>query len=169
MAKKSRPLRIVGDVAFVPLTKGYEAIIDLCDADSVGMFNWTAHVNSHTVYAKRGVIVNGTHKTVYMHRYILSPSEDEQVDHKDCNGLNNSRSNLRPATGAQNSQNQRIRSVNKVGLKGVSVETDTGKFLAQIRINGRKIRLGSFDSMEEAHQAYRKASEANHGIWGRVE
>ena len=41
---KPRPIRIEGDVAYVPLTKGYEAIIDVEDVPLVEGRNWHAHV-----------------------------------------------------------------------------------------------------------------------------
>ena len=47
--------------------------------------------------------------------------------------------------------------LSKTGFKGVSCQG--GKFIAQARINGKRIYIGSYISPEEAHAAYLKAKE----------
>ncbi len=88
---KVRPIRIEGDLAYVPLTKGYEAVIDAADVCLVENFNWYADTShGHTVYARRNVN-NGKPCSIKMHRVITGCEEGLLVDHKDCNGLNNRR------------------------------------------------------------------------------
>ena len=83
------------------------------------------------------------------------------VDH--INGVrdDNRWSNLRPATNAENQQNQRrAQSSNKLGLLGV---TPVGKrFVAQIKVDWRQIHLGTFDTPEQAHDAYIAAKRRLH-------
>jgi len=121
--------------------------------------------NSYTVDNKRS--------TIYLHRIILSHvlgrelSSYEEVDHIDLNTLNNCRSNLRLATHSQNSSNQRKRSDNSSGFKGVYLKNK--KWCAEIRINGKKKHLGYFETPELAYNAYCKISMKLRGIFARLE
>ena len=109
MPMKIRPIRIEGQVAYVPLTKGYEAVIDATDAPLVEGWNWRAMVKKHTVYAVRGEwLGQGEWRTISIHRVILNPPDGLLVDHRDGNGLLNQRFNLRGATPSQNGCNQRL-------------------------------------------------------------
>lgn len=85
------------------------------------------------------------------------------IDHRDGDTLNFKLSNLREATPAQNQ-------MNKVGFgaypKGVTFKGDVPRsrpWQAKIRVNGGRIHLGSFATMEEAAEAYRTASIKYHG------
>ena len=90
--------------AELPLTKGYVAIIDEADLPLVGRWKWSALVTSSTVYAKR----NDRGRIVLLHRVLMGAEGwNARVDHRDGNGLNNCRSNLRLCTQAQNTANQR--------------------------------------------------------------
>jgi hypothetical protein len=91
-----------------------------------------------------------------------------QVDHIDCDGLNNVRSNLRAATHLENQRNCRISSRNTSGVKGVYWQKATQKWVAQIRVKGRVQRLGSFHTIDEAADAYATASKSFHGDFGRL-
>lgn len=154
MARKARvypvrPLRIVGDVAYVPLSQGLEAIVDAVDAALVGQWNWTAHryrSGRITAFRKDGV------KTVELHRAIMPPNGKLYVDHVDGDALNNRRSNLRYATHAQNIRNMRPR-VGRELPKGVCFEPRTGRFTAEICHDYKRHHLGTFDTAEEASAA----------------
>ena len=76
------------------------------------------------------------------------------VDHIDGNRRNNSRSNLREVTQQENSHNQRF-------AKGY-YKTKTGKFRAQIKLNGKVINLGSYDTETEARFVYLEAKKVYH-------
>lgn len=102
---KKRTIRVVGDVAYVPLTQGLEAIIDATDAHLVDGHNWCAVKIGRTFYAMRSVVRNGHKRTLYLHRAILGAGE---VDHASGDGLDNRRSNLRDVTHGQNMMNTRL-------------------------------------------------------------
>lgn len=91
-----------------------------------------------------------------------------EVDH--INGVrhDNRFANLRLATKSQNQSNARIRTKNKVGLKGVSYKPRIGKYHAQINKYGRVRHLGFFDDPQEAHEAYVKAAKELHGEFARA-
>lgn len=173
MAKKAiRPIRIEGNVAFVPLTQGYEAVIDASDVHLVERFNWWAKVSTrndgsiYAVYACRTFGPFGGQKREYMHRALVVGYPDT-VDHADGNGLNNRRQNLRPATVSQNMQNTRLRANNTSGVKGVSWSPADKRWYAYINVDGKRHRLGAFREIGPAAEAVSVARAAMHGEYGR--
>lgn len=163
-----RPIRIEGNIAYVPLTKGYEAIIDAVDAHIVAPFNWCASVDHNTVYAVRGDYRGGVQRFVILHRVLLGSPSGVHVDHIDGNGLNNCRQNLRLATPSQNSCNKRLPVTNTSGFKGVCWVNRSAKWQASIKMNGKQIYLGLHETPEAAHAAYIEASGRVHGEFGRM-
>lgn len=162
-----RDIRIEGDVAFVQLTKGYEAIIDVADVALVSGRNWQASVEPNgQVYAICTVKQNGRKKTVRMHRLIAGASGELDVDHRDVNGLNNRRANLREASRSSNKANSRLSKRNTSGLKGV--RRSGAKWRAAIRKNGKHISLGYFEDPNDAHQAYVEAAQTHFGEFARA-
>lgn len=114
-----------------------------------------------TVYAVTSV---GS-KTVYMHKLITGFAE---TDHKDGNGLNNHRSNLRDSTHTQNMQNRKTnRGTKSSKYKGVSKRRD--KWRAYINNQyGIKVALGDFSTEREAALAYNEAALRYHGEYARL-
>ncbi len=84
------------------------------------------------------------------------------VDHRDRNETNNDIGNLRLATNQQNAANSKLSTANTSGFKGVS-QTASGKWQAQIFVDGKSRYLGSFDNPEQASLAYRREAEAEFG------
>ena len=172
--RKIRPIRIEGNVAYVPLTKGYEAVIDVEDVSLVSDRCWWAMVGRlksgevRSVYAVHTPWSGSEHGVTYMHRLIAGTPAGLMTDHIDGDGLNNRRANLRPATDSQNQQNSRLRLVNKAKVKGVYWNVRAKKWRAQIGVDGRKHHLGFFDSVEDASAAYAAASAALHPTFGRT-
>lgn len=70
-----RPIRIEGEVAYVPLTKGYEAIIDAEDVPAVSSYSWSAMVAGKNVYAVTSVKGD----TLYMRRLFVKPAQGRRV------------------------------------------------------------------------------------------
>lgn len=90
------------------------------------------------------------------------------LDHKDCDKLNNRFDNLRPASFADSSRNQRRPRSNTSGLKGVCWNEKSRKWQAGIKVNRRSIHLGLFDDREEAAAAYAAAAKKYHGRFGNA-
>ena len=166
--QKARAIRIDGDVAYIPLTNGHEAIIDASDVHLAEGWNWSAKVRPWTTYAGRTAYVSGAKVDVKLHRVILGVTPDQIVDHKNGNGLDNRKNNLRPATAAQNAQNAAKRKDNSSGFKGVGFHKQVGLWEAYINAGGKRLHLGYHASPEQAHEAYVKASAAMHGAFGRA-
>jgi hypothetical protein len=148
----------------IPLSQGLFAIVEDVDND-LSKETWHAVLSSKTHYAMQNARLDGEWATTSrMHRVIMERSlgramlEEEIVDHKDGNGLNNRRSNLRLATKAQNSANQPVRKNNTSGMKGVSFSKRDGKWTAYITVNRKLMHLGTFKSKTEAAKSYNAAA-----------
>lgn len=168
MTKNIRPIRLEGNIAYLPLSQGYEALIDKCDVDLIFDARWHSKVKRHTVYARTNLLIDGSYKTTYLHRVLMGDIGNMQVDHIDGNGLNNRRENLRMVTHAENLQNQPASHRNTSGFKGVSWNKFAKKWVANIGVDGKSYYLGSYDSPHVAHAAYCDASSILHGQFGRV-
>lgn len=84
-----------------------------------------------------------------------------QIDHIDGDRLNNRFDNLRDVSNGENQQNVwSAKKHNSHGLLGVSKSKN--RFKAEIRANGIRRHIGTFDTPEEAHQAYLKAKAVLH-------
>lgn len=161
-----RPVRLDGTLAYVPLTRGMEAVIDAADVWLVERWNWTATAGEGRIYAARYTALHGKKFPVFMHRAIVWAPQGRDVDHRDLDGLNNRRSNLRLCTGQQNSWNTRALSRNRTGFKGVWERE--GKFLACLKVDGRTLHLGTFDTPEEAHATYVEYADKHFGEFSRA-
>ena len=169
MPRKIKPVRVEGKVAFIPLSQGYEAMIDVDDIKIVDDKNWSATVTPHTVYAHgRMKRMDGTLRRISIHREIMGNPVGMEVDHISGNALDNRRENLRILTHSDNVKNARIRNDNTSGYKGVMWHKATQKWLSKIQINGKRIHLGLFDTPAKAHAAYCEASARLHGDFGRT-
>lgn len=85
------------------------------------------------------------------------------IDHIDNDRTNNKFANLRLATRSQNSGNQRLRNRSESGKKGVTRHTQSGKWVANIRVNNKLIYLGIYETIDAAAQAYEKAAREHFG------
>lgn len=100
--------------------------------------------------------------------YMTRRWPKNELDHRNLDQSDNSWANLRECTHQENVRNVAQKRHNKSGFKGVHRHPlSPNKFVAQITINGRPQYLGLFNSPEEAHEAYAKASRRHHGEFGR--
>jgi hypothetical protein len=130
----------------IKLTKGKFAIVDDDLFDELNQYRWFAKRGDKTWYAARNIrLPDGRRTTCHLHREVFRVRGEpvpREVDHKDRDGLNNQSDNLRPATRSQQNRNKGRRSDNTSGFIGVSW---TGrKWQAQVRVNGKRKRLGYF-------------------------
>lgn len=99
--------------------EGEEAHIDDADWDLVKDMKWrvlrqkrSSWISKYVVHhyyerGKNGKLVDATApKYIYLHRFIMKPSENLVVDHINGNGLDNRRVNLRVVTQRENMKNR---------------------------------------------------------------
>lgn len=98
------------------------------------------------------------------HRVVFALFNDfipKFIDHINGNKSDNRIENLRPATKTQNGYNRKLGSDNKSGVKGVCWQQ--GKWIAGIKVNGKRIHLGYFDDIAMAEKVVIDARHKYHG------
>jgi hypothetical protein len=142
----------------IPLTQDKFALVDDEDYKWLNQRKWYAiHIRKDYWYAARSNYIDDWKKpnTIRMHREILGlkKGNDKKTDHKDGNGLNNQRYNLRCCTVTQNGQNRKIQK-HSSSFKGVNWNKRNKKWQTSIRYNKKFIWLGRFNSEIKAAKAY---------------
>ncbi len=119
----------------------------------------------HAVPHRKTYIVMSTGGLI-MARVIMKPPSDLEADHKDLNGLNNQKSNLRICTTRQNCQNRSNRSDGESEYKGVGWHYKGWR--ARITTIYGRISLGVFKTQEEAAREYDRAALLYFGEFAKL-
>lgn len=152
ITKKYNEFFIEDGVAHVTLSNSGREM--LCDANDWILLKdccWCEDAYGYAVSRSRGK------KMFRLHDCIMKPSEGLIVDHINRNTYDNRRSNLRVVTQRVNVLNSKMKSTNTSGYTGVWRRKDTGRWSARIVVNYKEIRLGCFDTKQEAIEARDKA------------
>lgn len=141
----------------IPLTRGLFALVDDGDYDWLAQWKWySAECRNGVTYARRHISdESGMRRELSMHREIMGLSgKSPFVDHRNRNGLDNRKSNLRICSRSQN----RINAAPTLGgtskYKGVSHHGQMDKWSARLVVNGKNLYLGVYTSQREAAIAY---------------
>ena len=146
----------------IPLSRGKTAIIDDADYELIANsgIKWSVFESCGCFYASGYKSGN----RVLMHRLILGIMKDSSqlVDHKNGNGFDNRRANLRLAKPIENSRNRKKSSHSQWPYKGIQFDprprARNNPWRAQIYINGKRKHLGHFSNPEDAACAYDQAA-----------
>lgn len=168
----------------ISLTRGLIALVDNKDYSFLSKWKWSAVKSKKgtTHYAHRNSKISDNtaqkkRKSILMHRVLMAVNDPKiQVDHKDHNGLNNQRKNIRVCTNTQNQYNRRGKGVSKYlgvnasssGKKVIDGVITYTKWKANILVNGKDNYLGHFNSEKEAAKAYNEAAQKYHGDFANL-
>lgn len=153
----------------IPLTQGFVAIVDDEDYPVLSRVRWCATRVRDKVYAKRVAadMTKPGSRQVYMHRQIMGDPIGLLVNHRDDDGLNNRRPNLRVTDRSGNQQSARAIGGGST-FKGVSWHGIGRKWQAHIKARGERRYLGLFVDEVAAAQAYDVAARELHGEFARL-
>lgn len=146
------------------LSDGHIALCDDIDFLYLLNFKWHLRKSCKTKYAKRNI----KYSFICMHEEIIKRmglviSKGYQIDHRDRNGLNNQRFNLRIITCSLSSFNRNIHSNNTSGFTGIRFREDHMKWESYININKKYKHLGLFNILEDAIKVRREAELKYYG------
>lgn len=121
---------------------------DIEDYELIKDYSWLICKSQKGYYFVRG----SNHGRVVMLSRLIMNCYDErlQVDHINHDSLDNRKSNLRIVTVSQNNMNKDVRTDNTSGYTGVVLLRTTGKYVANIKVNQKRIHLGTFSCIEDA-------------------
>lgn len=138
-----------------------------------GVFTWRKSGSRAGKVQSRGyvqILIRG--RAYYAHRlawfYVHGEWPPSQIDHINCEKADNRIANLRLATRSQNQANRGVQPNNTSGFKGVTWCGPRGKWRAEIKVNRRKVCLGSFERLEDAAVAYEHAAKRYFGEFARI-
>jgi hypothetical protein len=147
----------------VPLSQGNFAVIDREDSALVSSRRWIVSRGTKRNGMPGRIYAISTVEPVLLHRLIVGPPPpDVFVDHRNGDGLDCRRANLRLCNNAQNLQNHSISKRNTSGYYGVSFDKQRGTWRASIQCEKRQFHIGRFPTAKEAALARDRAAIALH-------
>lgn len=150
-----------GNHAFVAITKGFVTFVDVEDIQLLKS-KWYASVQNNIIYSHQHTMLNGRRTSISLHRKIITGCE--KVDHKNNNGLDNRKDNIRPATNKENNCNH-LRIGKESGYIGVKIlkNCSPNRYSARIYHKAKSIHIGCYATAEEAALARDQAAIEMYG------
>uniref|UniRef100_A0A6H1ZRX6 Putative homing endonuclease n=1 Tax=viral metagenome TaxID=1070528 RepID=A0A6H1ZRX6_9ZZZZ len=141
----------------IKLSQNKVALVDDEDFEYLNQFKWYALKKPNTYYAVRHIrLANGKQTLIQMHRVILNVPKGMETDHKNQNGLDNRRINIRICTKSENGMNRNSYKNSSSRFKGVSWCKRDKIWRAQLEYKRKVKNLGCFLSEREAALTYDK-------------
>jgi hypothetical protein len=154
----------------IDLGKERSAVIDAADVPLVQGKLWRATLMSGKWYAVYSFAEQRDGRSLssrlYLHQAIIGKEKGKHIDHKNDDGLDNRRKNIRHCTIRQNQQNRHA-ACGLSRFKGVIKKKQPSTWGAHIRANGKMLWLGTFYSEEDAARAYDDAARLHFGEFAR--
>ncbi len=122
-------------------SKGEKFLIDAEDYGKVSKYSWCINETGYVVTGKTG---GGL---IRLHRFVMKARKGEYVDHIYHEITDNRKSKLRLCSNAENTKNRK-------NVKGYTWDKKNRKYQAKIRLNGKTIHMGRFETEDEARLAY---------------
>jgi hypothetical protein len=138
----------------IPMVNGFVALVSIEDYEAVARVTWYKGTSGYAVNRNN---VNGSKKTLRMHRFVMelhgvSIPDGMEVDHINHDRLDNRFENLRLCNRSLNFANKQYASTN---FRGVTVHpSGTKRYQARLHFKGKKYSLGYYETAEEAAAAY---------------
>lgn len=158
----------------IQLTQGFVTLVDDSDYEQLKKFKWHVYKNGDRYYATTNIKTDGIYSAVKMHRLILGLTDTKiLIDHRNRDGLNNQRYNLRVATYSQNGANRAAKkngASKYLGVYQCSKKTKSKNiyWVAHIRFNKKGYYLGVFKTEQEAALVYNDKAKEFHGEFANL-
>ena len=128
--------------------------------NEIGQIAGCVHKGKGYIHVKIKAKAFKAHRLVFLYHHGYLP---EFVDHIDGDKTNNKIENLRAATKEENCRNQKIRSTNKSGYKGVKWVEHCKKWQVEVCKNYKQLRFGRYEDLELAGLVAMEATDLIHG------
>lgn len=161
-----------------------ERLKDLLSYDpATGCFAWRQTLGRHIVQGRAAGSVHQSRGKLYLrikiegrkymaHRlawlFVHGVWPEAEIDHRNCNGLDNAIDNLREATRGENCWNAVRKVTNTSGVKGVYFDDRLGKWRARVMAGRKNFDVGCFATVERAAAARTDVMTALHGAFARA-
>lgn len=150
------------------LTTGEIALVDDEDLPRLIGRRWYAVRDEHTTYAQARFGERGQSTLISLHHAVMQVASSTRLDHRNLDGLDCQKQNLRLTTPTTNSQNRRKFAGTLHPFKGVTRYGFPHRpWRAAITVNKKRMHLGYFASIEEAAHAYDQAAREHFGEFAR--
>jgi hypothetical protein len=156
--RKQNKYEINGNITTMYTTKGEPFLIDTEDLDKVLAYCWYKNPDNYIVTMRN-------RKNIQLHNIIIDCPKGMYVDHRFGDPTDNRKCMLRLATIEQNACNRKEIIGTVSGYTGVYLNGK--KWRARITYNGKRINLGSYDTLDEAVAARHAAEDKYFGEYSR--
>ena len=127
----------------------YSAFIDKEDVEKCKTRSWRLSKKRNKFY-----VVSGQKKNedmIYLHQFLIGKAPNGyEIDHKDGNSLNNQKRNLQYLTRSENARNTKSRIDAQIGIKGISIDKRTKKYVVDFSFGSERIYSKSWTTLSEA-------------------